>query len=375
MTDELPAVPQLETISKRLPEIFPDGTANRTYVIRDMSGKAIFVMFYVGAIEGRDQWLRPDQVTKMNDAQAGKTDLKKRLAWRKDSIAPGKMKDVRNRWYAGNTRESIRDESLQNGLVLTGAVVVRPGVPTTSSKPRYALAEDFAALFSESLTGKRLEAAIQKWRADHLNPAALARIQVLQRSSSAEKHKGKVLVKFPNGESRLMSPGPSSFLTKEVIENFAPKFLRQPAVVFLSESGNKIVAQDQDLAKSIGLTITADKNLPDVVLADTNNEKFILVFVEVVHSDGPITEARKKAFLQMAEGHGYQIKHIVFLTVFSDRSAPAFRKLCSSLAWGSFVWFAAEPDQIMILKDKEEMTGQTLADLFTRPATFYVTQK
>ena len=160
-----------------------------------------------------------------------------------------------------------------------------------------------------------------------------------------------------------MLPGPSSFLTKEVIENFATKFLRQPAVVFLSESGNKIVSQDQDLAESIGLTITVDKNLPDVVLADTSSDSFILVFVEVVHTDGAITEARKKAFLQMAENHGYQVKHIVFLSVFRDRNAPAFRRLCSALAWGSFVWFAAEPDHIMVLKDKEEIISKSLADL------------
>jgi hypothetical protein len=299
----------------------------------------------------------------MNDDQAGKTETKKRLAWCKDSIAPGKMKDVRNRWYSGNTRESIRDESLKDGLVLTGAVIVRHGVPTTSSKPRYALSSDFANLFSESLTGKRLASAIKKWQNERLNPEALARIKVLHRSSSAEKHTENVLVKFPNGESRLMLPGPSSFLTKEVIEVFAKKFLRQPAVVFLSESGNKIVIQDQDLAESIGLTITSDKNLPDVILADTNKDNFILIFVEVVHSDGAITEARKKAFMQMAKSHGYQIKHVAFLTVFRDRNAPAFRKLCSSLAWGSFVWFAAEPDHIMILKDKEETTCKTLADL------------
>ena len=41
-----------------------------------------------------------------------------------------------------NSRETLRD-----GLIRVGAVVERSGLPTTSSKPRYALREGFAALF------------------------------------------------------------------------------------------------------------------------------------------------------------------------------------------------------------------------------------
>ena len=47
---------------------------------------------------------------------------------------------------------------------------------------------------------------------------------------------------------------------------FAPRFLQSPAVLFVSESGNKIVARDDNLAQAIGLSIQADKNLPDIIL-------------------------------------------------------------------------------------------------------------
>ena len=52
-----------------------------------------------------------------------------------------------DRWFQDNTREPIRDETLRDGLVRVGAVVMRTGLPTTSSKGRYALQSGFASLF------------------------------------------------------------------------------------------------------------------------------------------------------------------------------------------------------------------------------------
>ena len=39
-------------------------------------------------------------------------------------------------------------------------------------------------------------------------------------------------------------------------------------MIFLSESGNKVVSRDDELARRIGLDIQADKDLPDIILAD-----------------------------------------------------------------------------------------------------------
>ncbi len=48
-----------------------------------------------------------------------------------------------------------------------------------------------------------------------------------------------ILVSLPNGETRMMSAGSSTVISKAVIENFAARFLKSPGVVFLNESGNK----------------------------------------------------------------------------------------------------------------------------------------
>jgi hypothetical protein len=358
----LPPVLSVSDIHGRLQEIFPEGTPNRNHCVREIAARTVFVMLYVGAVEGGDIWLRPDQVTRMTDAQTFKADDDARLAWAKESIAPGKG-EIPGRWYAANTREPIRDETLCAGLVTNGAVTERQGVPTTSPAGRYALKVDFAGLFAAGLTGSALRAAIQTWRAAHLNAGALARIAVI-RKGAVDTGKS-ILVTFPGKETRHMAPGPSSIISKAVIEEFAPRFLDQPGVIFVSESGQKVVARDDVLAKAINLHIKADRHLPDIVLVDLAPRHPLLVFVEVVATDGPVTPERKAALLRLAEEAGFSQKYVAFVTAYLDRSAPAFRRTVGALAWDSFVWFAAEPQHLILLREGKEKPARRLSNWVT----------
>jgi hypothetical protein len=352
MTSAMLSLPSLGSIGSRLSEIFPEGTANRSFVIREISTKTIFVMLYTGAVEGSEVWIRPDQVTKMTDAQAKKADQAARQRWHLESLAPGKMKAVRGRWYASNTRESIRDETLRMGLVYLGAVAERENVPTTSSKPRYALKADFAALFDTRLSRQLLQKAVAKWQELHLGSLALARIRLRKRGAAAAAGGTHVLVTFPNNESRQMSPGPSSILTKAVIEVFAKRFFSEAAVVFVSESGSKVVAEDEHFASSIGLRIESDKNLPDIILLDIGLPQPLLVFVEVVVTDGAIGPARYEALLGIATRAGIPKERVRFVSAFEDRGSSTFRRLSGELAWGSLAWVASEPDKLILFMDK-----------------------
>lgn len=202
---------------------------------------------------------------------------------------------------------------------------------------------------------------IAAWQSTHLSRGTLARIQIIKRGAVAAQD--KVLVTFPNGETRRMEPGPSSVISKAVIEEFAPRFLGDPGIIWLSESGNKVVARDDALARSIGLTIDPDRALPDIILVDLGPVEPLLVFVEVVASDGPMSEGRKQTFLTLAVEAGFDPRQIAFLTAYADRSADAFRKTVSMLAWRSFAWFAAEPDHILILHQGGSLTAGRLAAL------------
>ncbi|WP_175992793.1 BsuBI/PstI family type II restriction endonuclease [Burkholderia vietnamiensis] len=344
------AIPPISIIAERLPHIFPEGTEHRNYVVREMAARTIYVMFYVGAVEGADEWIRPSQVTDMSDEQATKTDEASRRAWVANSMSTKKTRPA-DAWYAPNSREPVRDETIRTGLIPCRAVVERTGIPTTSAKPKYALNAGFAALFNPDLTDEALDEAIKAWQAAHLSKAAMARLRLMKQGAAAAKD--TVSVTFPNGEIRSLAAGPSSVIAKAVIEVFAPRFLKQPTVLWLSESGNKVVARDESLANALGLKIDASKALPDIIIVDLGSDDggtdMLVVFTEVVASDGPINRERKAALTAMALEAGFDERHLAFLTAYLDRSGQPFRKSISELAWGSYAWCASEPEHLMEL--------------------------
>ena len=356
----LPPLLPVPEIRERLKTIFPEGTENRTYVTREMAAKTVFVMLYAGATQDAGGWLRPDQVTRMTDAQARLARAADRELWSIQSMRPGPG-DLPGRWYATNTREPIRDETLRNGLVRIGAVLERDGLPTTSPRPRYALKGRFARLFDPALSGEELQAAIEEWRKRELSGSARARVAIMRRGAVAGE--GRVLVTFPNGETRRMEPGPSSVISKAVVEEFALRFLQRPGVIWLSESRNRVVERDDALAQDIGLAIEADRNLPDLILVDLGPDDPLLVFVEVVATAGPVNETRRSALMAIAAEAGFGEDQVAFVSAYADRDDAAFRRSVSALAWRSFVWFMSEPAHIVALHRGADAERMRLSEL------------
>jgi hypothetical protein len=340
--------------------IFPEGIPNRQYFTREMAARVVFVMLYAGAVERLGKWLGPKHVYGMSDAQAERQENSDRLSYSDDAWKPG-FKPIGERWYADTTREPIRDETLRDGLVKVGAVVQRTGVATTSGRPRYALRDDFAALFAPALQDEPLAAAVADWRSQHLHPLALARISLLRQGAATVTSRVDVLL--PSGTMRQLAPGPSSVISKAVVEVFAPGFLYQPVVLLLSESGDKIVAQDERWISSMGLKIDRAKLLPDIILFDLEPGRELLVFVEVVATDGPISESRREALLEIAEGAHISPERIAFVTAYRDRGEQAFKKTFGALAWNTLIWFVAEPDHVVILREKPSLTRRRIFDL------------
>ena len=359
---KLPPYVSRDLVAERLPLIFPEGTPNRKYCVRELAASAVFVMLYIGAVEGTERYLGPVHVYRMTAEQAARPEESARLHYA-SAILKKKCDVHGSRWYADNTREPIRDETLREGLVAIGAVFARTDLPTTSGSPRYALKPDFAALFHPDLDSHALEDAIGRFQQTHLSKGALARVSIVRAGAAAGA--SGVLVTFPNKETRQLAPGPSSVITQAVIEVFAPEFLADPAVLWLSESGNKVVARDDKLAAAIGLKIEADKNLPDIILADLGPTEPLIVFIEVVATDGAVTERRQEALFALTDEAGFSRDQVAFLTAYQDRESAGFRKTISGLAWGSFAWFVSESKSIVILRDGA-ISPARLADLLTR---------
>lgn len=170
-------------------------------------------------------------------------------------------------------------------------------------------------------------------------------------TSGAAGGKSKVLVTFPSGETRHLEAGPSSVISKAVVEVFAPLFLTDPVVLWLSESGNKVVVRDDAIAAKLGIKIDPKTVLPDLILVDLGAPNTMLVFVEVVATDGAVTESRKKAFYEITDAAGFDRGHVVFLTAYQDRQSPGFKKTLAQLAWGSHAWFVSEPEQLVSMRE------------------------
>lgn len=134
----LPPLLDIVEIHRRLLIIFPDGTPQRGYCTREMAARTVFVMLYVGAIGESAVWIGPKHVYRMGDAQSRLRGDAERSTYLAAVEKPGFVAPA-DRWFHDNTREPIRDETLRDGLVRIGAVVMRSGLPTTSSKGRYAL--------------------------------------------------------------------------------------------------------------------------------------------------------------------------------------------------------------------------------------------
>ena len=153
-----PPLLPVEEIRDRLLAIFPDGIPNRQHIIKPNTARVVFCSLYIGAIEGTDRWFAPRHLYRMTEELAGVTDPDSRLAFYKKV-----PKSSERSWYADNSREGARDEGVRQGLIPLNAMVKRQGVDTTSSKGRYALHPDFAALFDPSLLEAALNAAVTAW--------------------------------------------------------------------------------------------------------------------------------------------------------------------------------------------------------------------
>lgn len=347
----MPPLLPISDIQERLQAIFQPGIPTRGSLVREMAAKTVFVFLYGGMVEGTGRLLRPSHIYFFTQDQSTAETDKERDDWLANSKKKG-FRPAGVRWYADTTREPIRDETLRLGLVDIGAVGKIAGVATTSSNPIYYLKADFAALFDPDLTGSDLAIAIEAWQTKHLSDTARARMAVL--SSGKVKRSDEVKVTCPDGTVAKLAPGPSSLITKGVVEDFADKFLPSPVLLWMSESGNKVRYHDDETARKIGLNIDPARVLPDVILmsvGDTGDDTH-LIFIEVVNSDGAMTRQRKDIFLDMASAAGFPESQCLFGTAFEDRVHAGFTKTWPQLAWGTFAWFRSEPTHLLWMREK-----------------------
>lgn len=333
----------------RLQLVMPESLTGTRATCSGIAAAAAFTLVYVGAID-QQRPVRPAMIVGMSDAAARHRQPTERLAWyRAAKLGNKAVADLldgwgevdKTTWYATNSREGVRDETFP-AWSRRGALIVDESVPTTSSRGRYSLAPDFAALLDPNLTGDDLEQRVRSWQDHHLTMAARLRAQ---RDRDVARADHALAVSLPGGVSRNLLPGQSSVILKGVIEEWT-KMLDDPVVVFISQSGEKVNVFDNQLLTSLGLSIDQQRFLPDCLIADLAGEESLWL-VEVVASDGPITEERREAMTRWATGHGLAGDRCQFLTAFTSRTSAEAKRALPVLARGSHAWFLDEPDALL----------------------------
>ncbi len=337
----LPPLASLELIQARLNRIFPTEFPDRRILVGIMAVKLVAAAIYGGFITGRNRYFRPSMITNFNDVQFGLVTDDEREEWAVKSSKP-KFVHLGTPWYANNTRETLRDDLIRNRLVPLGIIGKLEGYAPTHPAPIYCFAPSFIALFDPALNAEPLDTAITAWRTANLNPTTLRRMNLL--ASGVIAKTGSVDVALPTtGRTLRLTAGEASLITKDVCEVLAPAFVRQAVVIHVSLSDKKIFPELADEAAAVGLTLNTSLELPDVIFVDSGTDPMKLVFVEVVHSDGPVTEVRADALMKIATSMGFDPADVTLVTAFEDRGAEAFRRRFSEIAVGSWIWFRSEP--------------------------------
>lgn len=345
---------QAAEAERRLGMIFPR-PAFDTVLSNPLAGWAVAAMIYAGAVaedESPTVWARPSTITWQQDSVLSDhgTDSE-RVAWRTAAArSQRELESLLATWgerhqprYRENSRETLRDETLKKWNQL-GAVRRLGGVPTSSSRPTWALEQHFADLFTPTLTDHALADAINAWIATHMAPGQRLRAQ---QARQRERQGQAVAVTLPDGQSRVLEPGLSSLILKNVIEVWAPKALKHPVVLTVSEPSAKLLVDDELLLAQIGLTLDVTNILPDALIADIGADPVQFWIIEAVATDGPITDSRRDDLLAWALRQGIDPSHCRFLTAFESRGASVAKRRLKDLGSGTLAWFMDEPDHAL----------------------------
>jgi hypothetical protein len=147
-------------------------------------------------------------------------------------------------------------------------------------------------------------------------------------------------VQIASGKSLNISPGSHSDLIRAVVEDFGSRFLRNGALIYVGDTGEKWGYFDQEALKALGIAVDTHGKMPDVIMLD--RQRNWLLLVEAVTSHGPVNGKRHaeltKLFSACTAG-------LVFVTAFPTRALMT--KYLPEIAWETEVWVADSPSHLI----------------------------
>jgi hypothetical protein len=111
----------------------------------------------------------------------------------------------------------------------------------------------------------------------------------------------------------------------------------------ISEPGDKVYIGDAAVLTDLGISIDPQELLPDTVIVDIGTGPHLFWIVEAVHTDGAITEDRRRQLVRWASSQRIPVHSCRFLSAFKSRHDSAARRRLKDLAVNTFAWYADEP--------------------------------
>lgn len=234
--------------------------------------------------------------------------------------------------YAPNTRETVRRQTMHQ-FVDAGIALYNPDKPERPvNSPKAVYQIEPAALTLLRSFGTTT------W---HDNLAIyLAERETLVARYAKAREQSRLPVKISPGMKITLSPGAHSELIRAIIEEFAPRFAPDSALVYAGDTGDKWSYFDVNLLATLGVAVDSHGKMPDVVLHYTKNNWLLLV--ESVTSHGPVDGKRHA---ELAELFATSTIGLVYVTAFPNRAVMG--RYLAEIAWETEVWVADAPSHLI----------------------------
>jgi len=234
--------------------------------------------------------------------------------------------------YAPNTRETFRRETIhqfvQAGIVQRNPD--KPGRPVNSPHTVYQVTKEVLGLLRSYDT--------DTWHSNLTD--FLARKGTLASEYARERARHRIPVRIAGDRQINLSAGEHSELIRDIIEEFASRFVPGSLLIYVGDTGDKWIHFDSDRLAALGVRVDSHGKMPDVVLHD--EQRGWLVVVEAVTSHGPVDDKR---YAELNELFAGARAGIIYVTAF--RSHTAMARYLSEIAWATEAWIAEVPSHLI----------------------------
>lgn len=235
------------------------------------------------------------------------------------------------RHYAPNTRETFRRYTMHQ-FVQAGIAILNPDRndrPVNSPATVYQIEPHVLEL-------------VQHYKEPGWKTSLISYLEIAH--SLAEKYaRQREMNMVPlilQDRTLQLTPGAHSELIKAIIEQFGPRFAPGAKVLYIGDTGAKMVLYDQVTFETLGLHFDTHGKFSDVVLYW--RERNWLLLIESVTSHGPVDPKRHS---ELAELFDASTAGLVYVTAFPDRQTMA--RYLGEISWETEVWVADSPSHLI----------------------------